>query len=619
MVIFFLKEKSEAIIYLKQLFTMIQQELQVDIQRIKTDLGGEFNSKQFQDYTQEKGIIHEFSAAYTSEQNGYIERNNRTIVEATRSMLHSRNLPLNLWAEAANTAVFVWNRTINKHHPHATPYEQLFNQVPDVSFLRTFGSDAYLHVPKPQRKKLDPKSQKLIFVGYDQRGRAYILWNPSTKRICVGVDVIIHETLGFQTDKPLTTSTQSYSGINTITIPICTTVPAAPTSTENLNISVPLLSDESHHAQNEDAFDLPQTEQDAQSDTNSDQQLNRESADISNQGEHNENTSNQGEDDIEAQVHIQEEDDETRIHDEAEIILPEEHHSQSDTSAGTSSTGSTSLETTQAETNSEGEDIAFRLRPRSRQPPSRYGDWIKYDDNRSNTGSAAYIAKRSQRIPEPKTYKEAMKSSHATEWKNAMAKEYASLIANKTWVLKPLPEGRKAVKCKWIYKVKCKPSGEVECFKARLVAKGFSQVAGIDYTETYAPVIKYDAVRAVFVISNEHGMFKAQFDVCTAYLNANLLDIIFMEQPEGFEDHEWPLYVCLLLKSLYGLKQSARRWNKTFDKFAQQFALIPNIADPCVYYSTNTTHPNKIETILGIFVDDGIVCSTDPTKLEDIL
>ena len=101
MVIFFLKEKSEAIIYLKQLFTMIQQELQVDIQRIKTDLGGEFNSKQFQDYTQEKGIIHKFSAAYTSEQNGYIERNNRTIVEATRSMLHSRNLPLNLWAKAA--------------------------------------------------------------------------------------------------------------------------------------------------------------------------------------------------------------------------------------------------------------------------------------------------------------------------------------------------------------------------------------------------------------------------------------------------------------------------------------------------------------------------------------
>lgn len=78
-----------------------------------------------------------------------------------------------------------------------------------------------------------------------------------------------------------------------------------------------------------------------------------------------------------------------------------------------------------------------------------------------------------------------MKSSHAEEWKNAMAKEFASLTANKTWVLKALPEGRKAVKCKWIYKVKYKPSGEVKRFEARLVAKGFSQVAGIDYNETY--------------------------------------------------------------------------------------------------------------------------------------
>ena len=152
-------------------------------------------------------------------------------------MLHSRNLPLSLWAEAANTAVFVWNCTINKHHPSVTPFEQLFNLVPDVSFLRTFGSDAYLHVLKKQRKKLDPKSQKLIFVGYDQKGRAYKLWNPNTNRVCVGVDVIIHETLGFQTDKPLTTSTDSSSGINVISFPTSTTLSTPPVSTETLNIS----------------------------------------------------------------------------------------------------------------------------------------------------------------------------------------------------------------------------------------------------------------------------------------------------------------------------------------------------------------------------------------------
>ena len=141
----------------------------------------------------------------------------------------------------------------------------------------------------------------------------------------------------------------------------------------------------------------------------------------------------------------------------------------------------------------------------------------------------------------------------------------------------------------------------------------------MDFTETYAPVIKYDVVRAVFVINNENNMFKAQFDVCTAYLNVDLIDIIFMEQPEGFEDPQWPLFVCFLLKSLYGLKQNVRRWNKTFDKFAQQFTLQPSIADPYVYYSKDTTHPDQVETILGIFVDDGLVCSTNAQKLEDIL
>lgn len=135
-----------------------------------------------------------------------------------------------------------------------------------------------------------------------------------------------------------------------------------------------------------------------------------------------------------------------------------------------------------------------------------------------------------------------------------MAKKFASLLENKTWILKPLPEGRKTIKCKWIYNVKYKPSGEVERFKARLVAKGFSQAAGVDFIETYAHVIKYDAIRAVFVISNEHDMFKVHFDVCTTYLNVDLMDIIFMKQPKGFEDSQWPLYVCLLLKSLYGLK-----------------------------------------------------------------
>ena len=237
MVIFFLKAKSEALACFKQLYSMMQQELQITIQRIKTDQGGEFKNRRFEEFTQDKGIIHEFSAAYTSEQNGFIERSNRTIVEATRSMLHSRSLPLSLWVEAANTAVFVWNRTVNKQNSDTTPFELMFRQILDVSYFKTFGSNAYLHIPKKHRSKLDAKSQKLILVGYDQKGRAYRLWNPITKRITIGVDVIIQETLGIHIRDINITETESDTSNITVSIQHPQHKPVASTSTADLPTS----------------------------------------------------------------------------------------------------------------------------------------------------------------------------------------------------------------------------------------------------------------------------------------------------------------------------------------------------------------------------------------------
>ena len=101
-----------------------------------------------------RGIKHESSASYAPEQNGYIERSNRTVVEAVRSLLHAKNLPLGLWAEAAATVVHVLNRSVNKRLNNLTPYELIYKVRPDVSYFRTFGSDAYKHIPKQLRSKL---------------------------------------------------------------------------------------------------------------------------------------------------------------------------------------------------------------------------------------------------------------------------------------------------------------------------------------------------------------------------------------------------------------------------------------------------------------------------------
>ena len=538
-------------------------------------------------------------------------------------MLHSRKLPLNLWGKAANTSVFVWNHTVNKQLSTITPFEKMFSQVPDVSFFRVFGSAAYLHIPKKQRTKLAAKSQKLILVGYESMTRKA---EHNTKRICVGVDVIIHETLSFSDIVPSYTDTQD--GNATIFLQ-----PIVSSPTVIIADNIPTFSDRPSdvHDSSIDIFPEHDTTTEAYYETNS---APIPTLDIP-------TTQIQGEilpDEQEDMTHpipavfstpqpgststLQDQQSDEPISvplQQGELILqsPCETTSIQPTStclhnyrtnierdnsfeAGTSSTAQDAETPPRLPNTGTIPDIETPLPPCSRQPPIRYGEWIKYDNNKSKEGSAAYLATQSTHIPEPKTYQEAMRSPHAQKWKEAMTKEFTSLIANRTWVLKPLPKDRKAVKFKWIYKVKYKPSGEIERFKARLMAKGFSQVAGVDFTGTYAPVIKYDVVRAVFVISNAHGMFKAQFDVCTAYLNAYLIDVIFMEQPKRFEDLDWPLYVCLLLKSLSGLKQSARRWNKTFDKFAKQFDLLPSIADPCVYCSTDIKQTDKIETILGI-------------------
>lgn len=154
------------------------------------------------------------------------------------------------------------------------------------------------------------------------------------------------------------------------------------------------------------------------------------------------------------------------------------------------------------------------LRPLTWLPPQRYGDWVQFDDLCTTTRSVACIASSIHVIDKPKTYAEALRSLKADKWQASMQFEYDSLMQNNAWRLAPLPAWRKATKCKWVYKVKSKPNGEIERFKARLVTKGYSQVEEIDYSETHAPVIKFDALRIIYAMITKEKMKMEEFDVC---------------------------------------------------------------------------------------------------------
>ena len=146
-------------------------------------------SHKFRDYCEEHGIRRFYTAPYTPQQNGVAERKNRTIVDMTRSMLKTKGMPKEFWAEAVMCSVYVQNRCPHQILGQKTPQEFWSGHKPNVGHLRVFGSIAYAHVPDQQRKKLEDKSKKLIFVGYDDKSKAYMLYNSEENRVEISRDV----------------------------------------------------------------------------------------------------------------------------------------------------------------------------------------------------------------------------------------------------------------------------------------------------------------------------------------------------------------------------------------------------------------------------------------------
>ncbi|KAL0290030.1 UNVERIFIED_CONTAM: Retrovirus-related Pol polyprotein from transposon TNT 1-94 [Sesamum angustifolium] len=135
---------------------------------------------------------------------------------------------------------------------------------------------------------------------------------------------------------------------------------------------------------------------------------------------------------------------------------------------------------------------------------------------------------------DPKTYVEAITSIDSSFWKEAIKNELDSIMTNHTWDLVDLPVGSKPIKCKWIIKKKIKPDGSIDKFKARLVVVGYTQKKGIDYFDTYSPITKIATIRALIALSAINDLMIHQMDVKTTFLNGDLEEEIYMEQPEGF-------------------------------------------------------------------------------------
>lgn len=507
--VYFLHEKSQVIDYIDDYIKTLKRETNCEVKNFRTDNGTEYVNEGVKNLLSKNGICHQRTVPYSPEQNGCAEREMRTIVEAARTMVHAKNLPIKFWAEAVNTAVHVLNLSGTSPVDGKTPYEAWFNQKPNVENLFIFGTEVYIHVPKEKRRKWNKKSKNGLLVGYGENTKGYRVWIPSENKIEVSRDIIFRESIN-----------------------------------ENK-----LNKENSNHV----FFQVPSVDElpDSRSKSKND---SCETAD-----------------------------------DSAEIIIDDD----SDDLAAED----VFFDTRNINDAAINNDVRYPLRSKAKTAQI------------CTSEGYAFVAE----CYEPSSYHDAIKSACSEKWKIAMDEEINSLHKNKTWKLVDLPDGRKLIDNRWVYRVKLGPNGDIERYKARLVVRGFTQRYGIDYEETFSPVVKFTSIRALLSIAAAGNLKIAQFDIKTAFLYGHLQEEIYMHQPQGYKDSTGR--VCKLEKSLYGLKQASRCWNQKFTSFLKSFNFMSCEADACMFIG----HRENERIYLAIYIDDGLIVASDQKDIDAVI
>ncbi|EEQ39270.1 hypothetical protein CLUG_03398 [Clavispora lusitaniae ATCC 42720] len=217
--------------------------------------------------------------------------------------------------------------------------------------------------------------------------------------------------------------------------------------------------------------------------------------------------------------------------------------------------------------------------------------------------------------PIPNSYSEAMRAADKQNWLEACNSEMQAHHENGTFTLVPLPPNVKPIGCRWVFNIKDKG-----LYKARLVAKGYTQKEGIDYEETFSPVIKHTSLRLLLAIAGRLKMHVHQMDVKTAFLNGDLKEDLYMRQPPGYKavsknsEDKTTEYVLKLNKSIYGLKQAPLVWNQTINKTLVSLGFKKTIHEPCIYYKFD----NKDQTLVALYVDDMLIAGTNLAKINQL-
>lgn len=502
----------------------------------------------FLHYLEEKGITKLKGEAYDYHFPGIVENANYNIVRHACSMLISSQLPKNFYSEAQSTAVYLHNRTVHGNRT-LTPYELMFGQKPDLKHLYTFGCHGFVLIKKEHRNhplhlgKLETRAVQCRLLGYGDDDEAEEM---AGYKVLVTHDWENHEL----TDPYIIYSKHCKFDEGRAMSPLSIHSTHLPYSAEDEDLN--------------DVFSEYEPSLLGSSSLE----------DISNQDSQQLETSND----------------------------PQSNNPNSNDSIPTDDENDSSP--TDDEDDSDFVALSAKeINEMTNVVKDFYKDWFNSEQScgmNPETLIFAFLA-MTEGIATPLTYKEAIAGPEAKEWKAAMDSEYQKLQKLGTYKLEHVNNAN-IIKCRWVYKKKLDVKGRVTEFKARLCAKGFTQRYGIDFYETFAPVAKIKSIRALAQISATEGLVMWQDDVPSAFVRADLQEVVVMDQIPGYDDGTGRY--CVLQKTLYGLKQSPREWNKVIDGYLKNENFKPIHADSCIYIKRLGA-----EIILvAVYVDDIITC-----------
>ena len=196
-----------------------------------------------------------------------------------------------------------------------------------------------------------------------------------------------------------------------------------------------------------------------------------------------------------------------------------------------------------------------------------------------------------------------------------MQEEFDALQSNKTWELVPRPPRANVISGKWVFRHKLRPDGTLDRYKARWVVRGFHQRQGIDYDQTFSPVVKPATIRVVLHLATSRKWPVHQLDVKNAFLHGELQELVYAEQPRGFIDDTRPEHVCRLVKSLYGLKQAPRAWFQRFHAFVRSIGFTATGSDSSLF----VMHRGTDMAYLLLYVDDIVLTASSTMLLQSII